>query len=136
MKAGRLSIPEGEDPPSAANLLHRVFEQLAPRDRLVRTLRYLEQCDVVETSRRTGWTRRRRPSSGRTSSNSGGTSCGTCPASSHADRDGMVQVPEDRSVLAAAHRGDSASLRRVRRPRPMTLPRRTDTRHPHEVRPY
>jgi RNA polymerase sigma-70 factor (ECF subfamily) len=45
------------DPSDAAELLHRVFEQLAPRDRLVLTLRYLEQCDVVETARRTGWTR-------------------------------------------------------------------------------
>lgn len=45
------------EPDHAAELLHRVFEQLAPRDRLVLTLRYLEQCDVVETARRTGWTR-------------------------------------------------------------------------------
>jgi RNA polymerase sigma-70 factor (ECF subfamily) len=45
------------EPDHAAELLHRVFEQLAPRDRLVLTLRYLEQCDVMETARRTGWTR-------------------------------------------------------------------------------
>jgi DNA-directed RNA polymerase specialized sigma24 family protein len=30
---------------------------MAPRDRLVLTLRYLEECDVVETARRTGWTK-------------------------------------------------------------------------------
>jgi RNA polymerase sigma-70 factor (ECF subfamily) len=45
------------EPDRAAELLHRVLEQLAPRDRLVLTLRYLEQCDVAETARRTGWTK-------------------------------------------------------------------------------
>jgi RNA polymerase sigma-70 factor, ECF subfamily len=41
----------------AAELLHRLLEQLRPRDRLVLTLRYLQGCDVAETARRTGWTR-------------------------------------------------------------------------------
>ena len=41
----------------AAALLHRVLAQLPPRDRLVLTLRYLEECDVAETARRIGWTR-------------------------------------------------------------------------------
>ena len=41
----------------AADLLHRLLEQLPARDRLVLTLRYLDGCDVAETSRRTGWTR-------------------------------------------------------------------------------
>jgi RNA polymerase sigma-70 factor (ECF subfamily) len=50
-------ISEALEPDQAAELLHRVLEQLAPRDRLVLTLRYLEQCDVVETARRTGWTK-------------------------------------------------------------------------------
>lgn len=50
-------VADAMEPDRAAELLHRVFEQLAPRDRLVLTLRYLEQCDVVETSRRTGWTK-------------------------------------------------------------------------------
>ena len=40
----------------AAALVHRLLEQLPPRDRLVLTLRYLEECDVAETARRTGWT--------------------------------------------------------------------------------
>jgi RNA polymerase sigma factor (sigma-70 family) len=38
-------------------LVHRLLAQLRPRDRLVLTLRYLEGCDVAETSRRTGWTK-------------------------------------------------------------------------------
>jgi len=45
------------EPDHAAALLHQLLEQMAPRDRLVLTLRYLEQCDVVETARRTGWTK-------------------------------------------------------------------------------
>ena len=45
------------EPDSAAELLHQILAQMAPRDRLVLTLRYLEQCDVVETARRTGWTK-------------------------------------------------------------------------------
>jgi len=45
------------EPDHAAELLHQVFEQLVPRDRLVLTLRYLEQCDVAETARRTGGTK-------------------------------------------------------------------------------
>jgi RNA polymerase sigma-70 factor (ECF subfamily) len=45
------------DPVEAASLVHRLLAQLRPRDRLVLTLRYLEGCDVAETSRRTGWTK-------------------------------------------------------------------------------
>lgn len=45
------------EPGDAADLLHRLLAQLPPRDRLVLTLRYLEECDVAETSRRTGWTK-------------------------------------------------------------------------------
>ncbi|MBP8304861.1 MAG: sigma-70 family RNA polymerase sigma factor [Phycisphaerae bacterium] len=37
-------------------LVHRLLEQLPPRDRLVLTLRYLEGCDVAQTARRIGWT--------------------------------------------------------------------------------
>jgi len=51
------SVAQRLEPDDAAELLHRILEQLAPRDRLVLTLRYIEQCDVVETARRTGWTR-------------------------------------------------------------------------------
>jgi RNA polymerase sigma-70 factor (ECF subfamily) len=45
------------EPDDAGALLHQVLAQMTPRDRLVLTLRYLEQCDVVETARRTGWTK-------------------------------------------------------------------------------
>ncbi len=45
----------GMNPEDAAELLHRLLGQLPARDRLVLTLRYLEQCDVAETARRTGW---------------------------------------------------------------------------------
>lgn len=41
----------------AAALLHRLLQELPPRDRLVLMLRYLEGCDVAETARRTGWTK-------------------------------------------------------------------------------
>jgi RNA polymerase sigma-70 factor (ECF subfamily) len=41
----------------AAALVYRVLAQLPPRDRLVLTLRYIEECDVNETARRIGWTR-------------------------------------------------------------------------------
>jgi len=48
---------EQMDPSEAASLVHRLLAQLPPRDRLVLTLRYLEDCDVAETARRMGWTR-------------------------------------------------------------------------------
>ena len=54
---GGNSAVEDFAPNDAAELLHRLLEQLPPRDRLVLTLRYLEQCDVAETAERTGWTR-------------------------------------------------------------------------------
>jgi len=43
------------NPQEAAQFIHRLLSQLPARDRLVLTLRYLEQCDVAETARRTGW---------------------------------------------------------------------------------
>lgn len=42
-------------PQEAGRLLYELLAQLPSRDRLVLTLRYLEQCDVEETARRTGW---------------------------------------------------------------------------------
>ncbi|MHC4705922.1 MAG: RNA polymerase sigma factor [Planctomycetota bacterium] len=51
------SATEKGNPSQAAALLHELMAKLPPRDRLVLTLRYLEECDVAETARRTGWTR-------------------------------------------------------------------------------
>jgi len=45
------------DPSHAAELVYKLLGQLPPRDRLVLTLRYLEDCDVAETAQRTGWTK-------------------------------------------------------------------------------
>lgn len=42
-------------PEEAARIVHQYLAKLPPRDRLVLTLRFLEQCDVEETARRTGW---------------------------------------------------------------------------------
>lgn len=54
---GDEDVPDALEPEDAAALLHSLLAQLPPRDRLVLTLRYLEECDVAETARRTGWTR-------------------------------------------------------------------------------
>ena len=43
-------------PQQAAELVHHLLAKLPPRDRLVLTLRYLDQCSVMETAQRTGWT--------------------------------------------------------------------------------
>jgi RNA polymerase sigma-70 factor (ECF subfamily) len=45
------------EPGQAAELLYRLLAQLPPRDHLVLTLRYLEDCDISETARRTGWSK-------------------------------------------------------------------------------
>lgn len=55
--SGDKDVLETLEPGQAAALLHRLLEQLPPRDRLVLTLRYLEECDVAETARRTGWSK-------------------------------------------------------------------------------
>ena len=47
---------EAMDPSKAADLLHSLLEQLPPRDRLVLTLRYMEDLSVEETAERTRWT--------------------------------------------------------------------------------
>jgi RNA polymerase sigma-70 factor (ECF subfamily) len=50
-----LAAPERLEPSEAAELLHRLLQELSPRDRLVLTLRYLEELSVKETAGRTGW---------------------------------------------------------------------------------
>jgi RNA polymerase sigma-70 factor (ECF subfamily) len=44
------------NPEQASELVYFLLAKLPPRDRLVLTLRYLEQCSVEQTARQTGWT--------------------------------------------------------------------------------
>jgi RNA polymerase sigma-70 factor, ECF subfamily len=44
-----------DDPTASAELLHHLLAGLPPRDRLVLTLRYLEDCSIEEAARRAGW---------------------------------------------------------------------------------
>lgn len=43
------------NPTEAADLLHDLLDQLPPRDRLIITLRFVEDRSVEETARMTGW---------------------------------------------------------------------------------
>jgi RNA polymerase sigma-70 factor (ECF subfamily) len=43
------------DPSEAGETLFRLLEVMAPRDRLVLTLYYFEDCDTKEIAERTGW---------------------------------------------------------------------------------
>lgn len=45
-----------KDPNEAAQTVHRLLAMLPPKDRLVLTLRFLEQLDVQQTAQRLGWT--------------------------------------------------------------------------------
>jgi RNA polymerase sigma-70 factor (ECF subfamily) len=47
--------PEELSSAEAAEALHGLLDKLPPRDRLVLSLRYLENCSVGETAGRTGW---------------------------------------------------------------------------------
>lgn len=52
------NITDGQDsmnPGQAAELVHALLAKLPPRDRLVLTLRYLEQYSVEQTAQQTGW---------------------------------------------------------------------------------
>jgi RNA polymerase sigma-70 factor (ECF subfamily) len=48
--------PNVMDPENAAEMLHKLLDRLPPRDRLVLSLRYVEECSVEETAQLTGWT--------------------------------------------------------------------------------
>lgn len=45
------------EPEMTAELVHNLLSQLAPRDQLVLTLLYLEECTVQEAAQLTGWSR-------------------------------------------------------------------------------
>jgi RNA polymerase sigma-70 factor, ECF subfamily len=47
--------PGTEDPLAAGELLHRLLAELPPRDRLILTLRYLENCSIEQAAERAGW---------------------------------------------------------------------------------
>jgi RNA polymerase sigma-70 factor (ECF subfamily) len=52
-----VAVPDDDsDPERAAERIHAVLEQLAPRDRLVLTLFYLEENAVAQIAELTGWT--------------------------------------------------------------------------------
>ena len=55
----RIAKPAADAPDSetASELVHHLLAQLPPRDRLVLTLRYIQQCDIEQTAYRTGWTK-------------------------------------------------------------------------------
>ncbi len=52
-----LSVPaeDGGKEARTAGQVYSLLAQLPPRDRLVLTLRYMEECSVEETASRTGW---------------------------------------------------------------------------------
>jgi len=47
--------PDDLDPAAAGQLLHQLLAHLPPRDRLVLTLRYVDDLSVEEVAERTGW---------------------------------------------------------------------------------
>lgn len=51
-----MTATESSAPDKAAEMLHGMLEKLPPRDRLVLTLRYLQQNSIIETAELTGWT--------------------------------------------------------------------------------
>jgi RNA polymerase sigma-70 factor (ECF subfamily) len=45
------------EPSQASEILHNLLEKLPPRDRLVLTLRYLDDKNIEETAQLTGWSK-------------------------------------------------------------------------------
>ncbi|MHC4758872.1 MAG: RNA polymerase sigma factor [Planctomycetota bacterium] len=52
----RRDEPENIEPDEAGEIIYELLAQLPPRDRLVLTLRFLQQHDVESTAKLTGWT--------------------------------------------------------------------------------
>ncbi|HCD34619.1 MAG TPA: hypothetical protein DER01_19580 [Phycisphaerales bacterium] len=50
-------ISTDDDPHEVAEFVHRLLAELSPRDRMVLTLMYLEQCTVQEVAQQTGWSK-------------------------------------------------------------------------------
>lgn len=51
----KITSSENDAPNEVAEMLHRLLEKLPPRDRLVLTLRYLQQNSIDETAELAGW---------------------------------------------------------------------------------
>ena len=51
----KITSDENSGPDEVAEILHRLLEKLPPRDRLVLTLRYIQQHNIDETARLAGW---------------------------------------------------------------------------------
>jgi RNA polymerase sigma-70 factor (ECF subfamily) len=54
-QAAAESVEETLEPAEAGEIIYRLLDKLPPRDRLVLSLRYVEEKDVEETARLTGW---------------------------------------------------------------------------------
>ncbi len=50
------TLPEPTQATAAADLVYAVLAQLAPSDRLILTLLYLDDCTMAEAAERAGWT--------------------------------------------------------------------------------
>jgi len=54
---GVAETDESVDPAKAGAMLHALFARLPPKERLVMTLLYFEECSTAEIAERMGWTR-------------------------------------------------------------------------------
>jgi len=56
-RVGEIPDAATDDPQAASEYLQGVLARLPPRDHLVLTLLYLEECSVEEAAQRTGWSK-------------------------------------------------------------------------------